>query len=63
MLRMYPSDPLFADWSRLLTEYAALLNVHCFWNVRDVDTETAEYRAAVVEWKDHVRKLFEELSR
>jgi hypothetical protein len=63
MLRLLPSDPLYPEWSQLLTDYAALLNPRCFWNLADVDTDAAEYKAAVAEWRGQVAEMFEELTR
>jgi hypothetical protein len=63
MLRLLPSDPLYLEWAQLLTMYAQLLNPCCFWDLADVDTDSKEYRADVVTWREHVREMFEELTR
>ena len=63
MLRLYASDPLFAEWDELLTLYAQMLNPACFVNLCDVDTEAAEYKADVITWREHVTQMFEELTR
>ena len=63
MLRMTSRDPLYAEWNELLTLYAAMLNPQCHYNTREVDTESAEYEAAVTEWREHVAEMFNELTR
>ena len=63
MLRLLPSDPLYPEWSQLLTDYAVLLNPLCWWNLRDVDRDAAEYRAEVVRMSLDVWEMFEELTR
>lgn len=61
ILRMYASDPQFADWNELLTMYAALLNPWCHVNLAGVDTGSVEYRADVVVWREHVKDAFAEV--
>ena len=63
MLRLLPSDPLYPEWSQLLTDYAALLNPLCWWNLADVDRDAAEYKAAVVVMTDYVVEMWTELTR
>jgi hypothetical protein len=63
MLRLLPSDPLYPEWSQLLTDYAALLNPRCWWNLADVDTGSAEYKATVAEWRGNVAEMWTELTR
>lgn len=48
MLKLYPSDPLFADWDALLTSYAMVCNPSCYFGGVDVDVE---YLAILAEWK------------
>jgi hypothetical protein len=61
-LRLTASDPLYQEWNELLTAYAALLNPACHWNLRQVDTDSAEYRADVVAWTEWVEECWKQLS-